>query len=292
MAYSTPPRSQAESPSFPTPPRRPRRGRGGEIAGKVFLIALVIALGGGALYAVNWLSHPNPPAPPGPTGPPPFEVPPLDVAKDATIPGPAMPPAPAAAAVPRENLQGWVHRVSYYSDVPERVLLAYANADIAYQAKNPACHITWATLAGVGRVESKHGRYGAGSVQANGEESRPIIGPALDGSPGFLAVPDTDQGALDGDPKWDHAVGPMQFTPSTWHRWGVRASGDGKPADPQNMDDAAMTAARYLCAMGGDLSVPKNWWSAVLTYNNSTAYGQEVFSNADAYGKVSLGKLF
>jgi len=83
----------------------------------------------------------------------------------------------------------------------------------------------------------------------------------------------------------------MQFAPATWHRWGVRASGDGKAADPQDIDDAAMTAARYLCAMGGDLSAPKNWWSAVLTYNNSTAYGQDVFSNADAYGKVSLGKL-
>jgi membrane-bound lytic murein transglycosylase B len=290
MAYSTPPRSSAESP-YSAPPPPPRRGRGGELFGKIFLIALVIALGGGALWAVNWLSRPQPPAPPTVTGPPPFEVPPLDVAKDSAIPGPAAPPPPAAAAVPRENFQGWLQRVSYYSDVPERVLAAYANADLAYQAKNPGCHLTWATLAGVGRAESKHGRYGGASVLANGEESRPIIGPALDGSPGFLAVPDTDQGALDGDAKWDHAVGPMQFTPTTWRHWGVRASGDGKPADPQNMDDAAMTAARYLCAMGHNLAVPKNWWSAVLTYNNSTAYGQDVFSNADAYGKVSLGQL-
>jgi hypothetical protein len=290
MAYSTPPRSPAESPSFRTPPP-PRRGRGGEIFGKIFLIALVLALGAGAIYAVNWLSHPKPPVPSGPSGPPPFVVPPLDVAKDSAVPGPATPVPAAATAVPTENFQGWIKRVAYYSDVPERVLVAYANADLAYQSKDPSCHLTWATLAGVGRVESKHGRYGGASVLDSGEESRPIIGPALDGSPGFLAVPDTDGGALDGDTKWDHAVGPMQFAPATWHHWGVRASGDGKAADPQNIDDAAMTAARYLCAMGGNLSVPKNWWSAVLTYNNSTAYGQDVFSNADAYGKVSLGKV-
>ncbi|MEV6606915.1 murein transglycosylase [Kutzneria sp. NPDC051319] len=290
MAYSTPPRSQAESP-YPPPPPPPRKGRGGEIFGKVFLIALVLLLGAGAIYAVNWLSHPGPPTPTGPTGPPPFRVPPLDVAKNSAIPGPATPPPAAQTAAPKENLQGWLTRVAYYSDVPERVLTAYAHADLAYQAKDPSCHVTWATLAGVGRVESKHGRYGGASVLDSGEESRPIIGPALDGSPGFLAVPDTDKGVLDGDTKWDHAVGPMQFAPATWHRWGVRASDDGKAADPQDIDDAAMTAARYLCAMGGDLSVPKNWWSAVLTYNNSTAYGQDVFSNADAYGKVSLGKL-
>jgi len=288
MAYSTPPRTPAGTP-YPSPP--PRKRRSGEIFGKVFLIALVLALGAGAIYAVNWLSHPKPPAPSGPSGPPPFRVPPLDVARDSAIPGPATPPPAAQTAVPRENFQGWIARVAYYSDVPERVLVAYANADLAYQSKDPACHVTWATLAGLGRVESKHGRYGGARVQDNGEESRPIIGPALDGSPGFLAVPDTDKGKLDGDSTWDRAVGPMQFTPSTWHRWGVRASNDGKDPDPQNIDDAAMTAARYMCAMGHDLSVPKNWWDAVMAYNNSTAYGQDVFSNADAYGKVSLGKL-
>lgn len=252
---------------------------------------LVLALGAGAIYAVNWLSNPKPPVPSGPSGPPPFVVPPLEVERNSAIPGPATPVPAAATPVPQENFQGWVKRVSYFSDVPERVLVAYANADLAYRTKNPACHLSWATLAGVGRVESKHGRYGGAGVLDSGEESRPIIGPALDGSPGFLAVPDTDQGALDNDTKWDHAVGPMQFAPATWRHWGVRASADGRAPDPQDIDDAAMTAARYLCAMGGDLSVPKNWWSAVLTYNNSTAYGQDVFSNADAYGKVSLGKL-
>ena len=294
MPYSTPPRSQAQDyrPAGP-PPRRRRRG-GGELFGKIFLVALVLALGAGALWALTFIGRPSsPPEPTGPSGPPPFIVPPLDVARDAAIPGPdATPPAPGAAVQPpAENFQGWVHRVSYYSDVPERVLTAYANAELAIRASNPRCGLTWTTLAGVGRIESKNGSYGGAHILPDGEESTRVIGPALDGTNGFLAVPDTDHGALDGDPVWDHAVGPMQFTPATWRKWGVRASGDGKPADPQNIDDAALTAGHYLCAMGGNLSVPKDWWSAVLTYNNSTSYGQTVFSNADAYGKVSLGKL-
>jgi membrane-bound lytic murein transglycosylase B len=79
----------------------------------------------------------------------------------------------------------------------------------------------------------------------------------------------------------------MQFLPRTWLRWGVRANGDGKAPDPQNIDDAALTAARYLCASGGNLSTARGWWRAVLTYNRSVPYGQKVFSGADAYAKAA-----
>jgi membrane-bound lytic murein transglycosylase B len=90
---------------------------------------------------------------------------------------------------------------------------------------------------------------------------------------------------LDGDTTWDRAVGPMQFLPATWKKWAVRASDDGAQPDPQNMDDAAMSAARYLCSVGGDLTTPSGWWSAVLTYNNSVQYGQQVFDGQDAYAR-------
>ncbi|MGH3881632.1 MAG: hypothetical protein ACRDSK_31805 [Actinophytocola sp.] len=98
-------------------------------------------------------------------------------------------------------------------------------------------------------------------------------------------IRDTDRGKLDGDPTWDRAVGAMQFLPETWQRWGVRASRDGKAPDPQNIDDAALTAGRYLCASGGNLSKAAGWWRAVMTYNRSVTYGQKVFSGADAYAK-------
>ena len=59
---------------------------------------------------------------------------------------------------------------------------------------------------------------------------------------GFAAIADTDGGALDGDARWDHAVGPMQFIPSTWQLAGRDGNGDGT-ADPFNIDDAALSAA-------------------------------------------------
>lgn len=220
----------------------------------------------------------------GPPLPPPFTIPYLDV-----TPGGAVPtaPRPAPAVVPGVA-DPWTTRVSGHTDIPTRVLQAYVQAAAITAKRTPGCHLTWATLAGIGRVESDHGQHDGDYVGQNGAEVRPIIGPALDGSPGVQRIPDTDKGRLDGDPVWDHAIGPMQFLPSRWHTLGQRANGDGTPADPQNIDDAALTAAKYLCAYGGDLAVGKDWWAAAYHYNNSTAYGREVFSAADAYAKVSL----
>ncbi|WP_447407116.1 lytic murein transglycosylase, partial [Clostridium perfringens] len=72
-----------------------------------------------------------------------------------------------------------------------------------------------------------------------------IRGPALDGD-GVAAIADTDGGRWDGDTLWDRAVGPMQFIPDTWSRWGADGNGDGA-ADPNQIDDAALATARYLC---------------------------------------------
>jgi membrane-bound lytic murein transglycosylase B len=77
----------------------------------------------------------------------------------------------------------------------------------------------------------------------------------------------------------------MQFLPVTWKKYAVRANGDGAPPDPQNMDDAALSAGRYLCAVAKDVTTPAGWWAAVRTYNNSTQYGQEVFDGQDAYAR-------
>ncbi|MDN4645902.1 lytic transglycosylase domain-containing protein, partial [Arthrobacter sp. PsM3] len=85
-----------------------------------------------------------------------------------------------------------------------------------------------------------------------GQSSGPIVGPSLNGA-GLAAIADTDAGVLDGDARWDHAVGPMQFIPSTWNLAGRDGNGDGT-ADPFNIDDAALSAATYLCAHGRDLS--------------------------------------
>jgi membrane-bound lytic murein transglycosylase B len=217
-----------------------------------------------------------------PTSPPPgFEVPDLDVA-----PGTAVPTA--TAVVPgTSTLSAWAKRLSEKTEIPQRSLVAYAQAEIATKQTTPNCGINWATLAGVGRVESHHGRFNDTKIGADGELTPPMIGIPLDGSPGVRAIPDTDGGRLDGDTKWDRAVGAMQFLPATWTKWGVRASADGAAPDPQNLDDAALSAAKYLCASGGDLSSAQGWWKAVLTYNTSDTYGKNVFSGADAYARAA-----
>ena len=107
------------------------------------------------------------------------------------------------------------------------------------------------------------------------------MGPSLDGD-GFAAIGDTDGGALDHDASWDHAVGPMQFIPSTWRLVGRDGNGDGT-ADPFNIDDAALSAATYLCARGRDLTTAQGWTDAIYSYNQSDAYIRQVRDQATTY---------
>lgn len=95
----------------------------------------------------------------------------------------------------------------------------------------------------------------------------------------MASVLDTDGGALDGDVAGDRAVGPLQFLPSTWITWGSDGDGDDV-RDPQDIDDAALSAARYLCD-SGDLSSSEGWTAAVFSYNHSREYVQLVFAAAD-----------
>jgi len=68
-----------------------------------------------------------------------------------------------------------------------------------------------------------------------------------------------------------------QFIPSTWARWKADGNSDGV-ADPQNIDAAALAAGRYLCAGGRNLATGTDWWTAILSYNNSTSYVQTVLT--------------
>nr|WP_026360791.1 murein transglycosylase [Amycolatopsis nigrescens] len=231
------------------------------------------------------ISRDEPEPPPEPS----FTVESLKPPPGATAPRQAL-----AAPEDRPNasdvaeLDAWSKRIAKATQVSARVLAAYGRAEMWMRSEKPSCKLSWVTVAGIGRVESRHGNFGGAQVGVDGRVTRPIIGPVLDGSPGVRAIKDTDGGKLDGDVTWDHAVGPLQFLPSTWQRWSVRAGADGAAPDPQNIDDAALAAGRYLCSRGGDLSTPDGWWDAVLTYNQSVSYGQEVFSGADAYAAASL----
>jgi membrane-bound lytic murein transglycosylase B len=198
----------------------------------------------------------------------------LPVSLDATTPAPEGAGARASAR--------WVASVAGTTGIPAPAAQAYGDASLALATEAPTCHLGWTTLAALGAIESAHGSHGDSVLQTDGRSVPPIIGPTLDGN-GFAAIRATAVStALHGDPTWDHAVGPMQFIPSTWERWGADGDGDGR-ADPQDIDDAVLAAARYLCAGGRDLTVASGWQAAVLSYNHSQEYVDRVLGIADGY---------
>ena len=144
------------------------------------------------------------------------------------------------------------------------------------------CQIPWWVIAGIGRVESGHGSAHGSSLTAEGDTTVRILGIPLDGRAGVAAIGDTDGGRLDGDSRWDRAVGPMQFIPGTWNRWAADNNADGE-ADPHNIYDAAGAAARYLCYSRGDLLTEPAIRTALLAYNRSVPYGTKVLAEGGRY---------
>ncbi len=157
------------------------------------------------------------------------------------------------------------------NDVPEAALRAYRNGAEAMASRAPGCALPWTLLAAIGRVESDHGRYG-GSVLSSDGVSRPaILGLQLNGAGPVAAIRDTDDGKLDGDKVWDRAVGQMQFIPGTWSRVAADGDGDGR-LSPNDLDDAALGAGRYLCAGGFSVAEPSGMARAIFSYNHSDYY--------------------
>jgi Transglycosylase SLT domain len=165
--------------------------------------------------------------------------------------------------------------------IPTLVLQAYRNASAELAAEDPGCHLPWWLLAGIGHVES--GQAEGGRLYTDGTTRGRILGPVLNGSiSGDAVIRDTDAGRYDGDRVYDRAVGPMQFIPSTWATWGADGNNDGRK-DPNNIFDASLAAARYLCADGRNLSTSVGIDAAVLSYNHSQAYLTLVLEWGHAY---------
>jgi hypothetical protein len=99
------------------------------------------------------------------------------------------------------------------ADIPPHMLGLYRAAAVTCPG------LAWEVLAGIGRVETDHGRDVALSSAG--------------------------------------AEGPMQFMPATWAEYGVDADGSGA-ADINDPADAVFGAARMLCAdgAGGAAGVP------------------------------------
>ena len=194
---------------------------------------------------------------------------------------------PGATAIPA----AWVVPAGGEAVIPALTLRAYREAAAWAAGFDPGCRLSWAVLAGIGRIESDHGLFGGPATRfsAAGTVSPRITGPPLDGR-GVARIPDSDGGRWDGDATWDRAVGPMQFIPATWRSLGRDGNGD-QVADPNNLFDAAVSAAGYLClGGGGDLRDPARLRQAIYGYNHSWPYVDAVLGWARLYqGGVVAG---
>jgi membrane-bound lytic murein transglycosylase B len=166
--------------------------------------------------------------------------------------------------------------------IPTAAMAAYRRAEVVMAKADPGCHLSWALVAAIGRVESDHGRYGGSVLSSDGVATPGIFGLPLDGSHDTALISDTDGGSYDKDTSYDRAVGPMQFIPGTWDVVGVDADGDGEK-NPQDIDDAALATAVYLCAGTQDLSTSEGQRAAVFSYNHSAQYVALVLSIMQAY---------
>jgi hypothetical protein len=111
-------------------------------------------------------------------------------------------------------------------------------------------------LAGIGSIESSHGRS---------------------------TLPGVSSGA-----NYAGAMGPMQFLASSWTAFGVDADGDGL-ANAYSPTDAIYAAARYLCHDGG--GDPSFLRSAIWSYNHADWYVNRVLDLAIRYGSSALDTL-
>ncbi|TWF91334.1 NlpC/P60 family protein [Kitasatospora viridis] len=119
-----------------------------------------------------------------------------------------------------------------------------------YQQAAPSCPgLPWPVLAGIGEVETDHGRA-----------------PSLVSSAG--------------------AVGPMQFMPDTFPDYALPVPpGGAAPPTPWDPTDAVYAAARMLCRNGA----PQDLHGALHAYNHSDSYVAEVLAQAADYaGRPAL----
>ncbi|MEM7337675.1 MAG: lytic transglycosylase domain-containing protein [Actinomycetota bacterium] len=164
-------------------------------------------------------------------------------------------------------------------DIPPLLLEHYRLASLSCPG------LPWTVVAGIGKVESNHGRFGGASLAPNGDVQPRILGPVLNGSlPGTRPIPLPGGSPWHGNPGFDRALGPMQFLTDTFRAFGVDGNGDGV-RNPHNAIDAIHSAVNYLCGPNGEVTSLRD---AIFRYNRSEVYVNEVLDYASRYGVAPL----
>jgi len=205
------------------------------------------------------------------------------LSSDGVVPPAAPIDAPASLPTSRRPSAGVPAPAASVRDdgIPAVALAAYQRAAAVIDAADASCHLGWPLLGAIGRVESDHGRH-AGKLSEDCVARPSIFGPLLDGRHGTTRIADTDGGLFDRRAALDRAVGTMQFIPSTWLIVGVDGDGDHQ-RDPQDIYDAALAAAVYVCSGDGGLATAGGAGAAVYRYNHSAAYADLVMRIAREY---------
>ncbi|MDA0565520.1 lytic murein transglycosylase [Streptomonospora sp. S1-112] len=283
---SGPPTTGPEAPPASSTPSSARPARWRPAVAALAAVVATVGVAAGVAGAVGALEPGAPPALPPGAGEAAGSIDTVPATDASASGGPELSaddrPSPDPAPTAADPSPEWLATVSEATGVPERALEAYARAQLRLSAEKPRCMVSWPTLAGIGEIESVHGTILGGEIGPDGRTTEEIIGIPLDGDNNTRVIHDTDNGDYDHDTEWDRAVGPMQFIPTTWGRWGADADDVGG-ADPHDIDDAALAAARYLCSKDRVLTTDSGWWEAILDYNESRTYGEDVLAAADRY---------
>jgi cell wall-associated NlpC family hydrolase len=228
----------------------------------VTLTAVVVAAG--ALVVAVQLAPGTPPKPVAATvpAPPPSEAPVVST-------------APKVPETPGQEFDTFAEGMSKRLDIPERAMIAYAEATNQLAKDQPGCHLSWVTLAAVGKTTTDHGRAAGATFAVDGDASKTI---------GTVELRDFDGNVI----STANSAGPMQLSPALWSAYQRSASG-GKP-NPQNIDDAALTAGRALCAGGRDLSNGDAWWAAVSSLQSAPLYLHRTLATLNVYGTAGNAK--
>ncbi len=132
-------------------------------------------------------------------------------------------------------------------------LSAYRKTERTMAATAPGCGLSWNLLAGIGRLESSPTKGNPAAMRSVSVKGK----------------------------------GPKTLPSTTWSRFASDGDGDGK-SDPHNLFDATLATARHLCSSGLNFHNHAQLLTALLRYNNSLSFAENVLGWAAAYATGSV----